>query len=136
MLWTEVPPTYREALDSGFTTFEEEYNGIGGWNKVRSLFEKAVEHKSEALGIDYEFDPGTEDVLLSYGHSGQECYTAVLYDDVYGARRPLAKTPLNRYDSFRHDYTGTHKPDEMGVPGNPGIVDVDGKNLRLSSDHL
>ena len=134
MRWSDVPGTYGEAIDEGFTTFEVEYNGIGGWNMVRSLFENAVEDKADALGVDYDLEIDTGEVLLKERENGIDGYCAVLYQEVYDARRPLAKTPLNNHQNFRREYTGTHKPDELGIPGNPDVVDVDGTNLRLGSE--
>jgi hypothetical protein len=134
MRWGEVPDTYGNALEQGFTTFETEYRGIGGWNQVRSLFEKAVETKADALDIEYDLELDTGDVLLKERENGIDGYSAVLYEEIFDARRPLAKTPLSKNESFRVEYTGSHKPDEIGIPGNPEIVDVDGTNLRHAAD--
>ncbi|WP_414837449.1 hypothetical protein ACK3SF_04210 [Candidatus Nanosalina sp. VS9-1] len=132
MRWNDVPDTYSKALEEGFSTFETEYRGIGGWAKVRSLFEGALDEKAEALGLDYDAEVGTGEILLSERENGLEGYVAVLYKESYDARRPVAKGPLMRLENFRHEYTGSHKPDEIGIPGDPDIVDVDGANLRHS----
>lgn len=134
MRWNDVPRTYSDALEEDFSTFEMEYNGIGGWNQVRSLFENALGTKAEALELNYEPEIDTGDILLKERDNRIEGYTAVLYEEIFDVRRPLAKTPLSKHDNFRHDYTGTHKPDEIGIPGDPDIVDVDGTNLRHADD--
>ncbi len=132
MRWQQVPPTYSDALDEGFSTFEVEYSGIGGWGKVRSLFEGALEEKAEAIGLEYngELELDTGEILLAERDNDIEGYVAVLYKDVYDARRPVAKAPLQKHENFRNEYTGSHKPDEVGIPGNTAFVDVDGTNLR------
>lgn len=101
---------------------------------MRSLFEKAVETKADALDIEYDLELDTGDVLLKERENGIDGYSAVLYEEIFDARRPLAKTPLSKNESFRVEYTGSHKPDEIGIPGNPEIVDVDGTNLRHAAD--
>ena len=132
MRWIDVPETYSEALEEGFSTFETEYRGIGGWGKVRSLFEGALEEKAEVIREDYddEIELETGEVLLSERENGIDGYIAVLYKNVYDSRRPIAKAPLQRHENFRKEYTGTDKPDEIGIPGNTTFVDVDGTNLR------
>lgn len=134
MRWQSIPPTYSDALDEGFTTFETEYRGIGGWGKVRSLFEGALEEKADVLGLEYDSESGIEidtgEVLLDERDNGIDGYIAVLYKESFDTRRPVAKTPLQKHDNFRQEYTGSHKPDEIGIPSNTGFVDVDGTNLR------
>lgn len=130
MRWNDVPRTYSGALDDGFSTFETEYSGIGGWSKVRSLFEGALEEKAEVLGLEFDSVIDTGEILLQERDNGIDGYVAVLYKQAYDARRPIAKAPLQKHENFRHDYTGSHKPDEIGIPGNPDFVDVDGTNLR------
>lgn len=132
MRWQEVPPTYSNALDEGFSTFEVEYSGIGGWRMVRSLFEGALEDKAEAMGLEYngEIEMDTGDLLLAERDNDIDGYIAVLYQDIYDARRPIAKAPLQDHNNFRHKYTGSHNPDEIGIPGDTSFVDIDGTNLR------
>ena len=130
MLWKDIPETYSEALEEDFNTFQTEYRGLGGWGKVRSLFEGALDEKSEALNLEYAPEVDTGEILVKERENGIDGYTAVLYKESYGARRPVAKSPLMDHENFRHEYTGTHKPDEIGIPGDPSVVDVDSTNLR------
>ena len=132
MRWIDVPETYSEALEEGFSTFETEYRGLGGWAMVRSLFEGALEEKAEVIKEDFDEDIQLEtgEVLLSERENGIDGYVAVLYKNFYGSRKPIAKAPLQKHENFRDEYTGTHKPDEIGIPGNTTFVDVDGTNLR------
>ena len=130
MRWIDIPETYSEALEEGFSTFETEYRGLGSWTMVRSLFEGALDEKAEALDLDYDPEVDTGDILLKERENGIDGYIAVLYKESYDARRPVAKSPLMKHENFRHEYTGSHKPDEIGIPGDVDVVDVDGTNLR------
>lgn len=129
MSLNNVPQTYSEALEEGYTTFEVEYSGRGGWSDIRNLFQGALSDTADEMLEDNgaEADPDividTGEVLIDQVKDDLTGYTAVLYKGIGDERRPVAKTSLQTLE-------GEAVPsEEVQIPEDTSGVEVDGTNL-------